>query len=397
MSFEIHCRYISSNQEGEINILLNDVSRIKLKEKQNAEFKYKTLFLSKVAHEFKNPLICISELINQSYESLPKKMSEEIDISKNLKQVKNLSNFLLILIKDLNYFSESLTGKLTVFEKNETDLLDLVCFSKHITKTLLQKSNKLVSVDIVINFDPQVPDKIVTDEWRLKQILINLLSNSVKFTLFGKIVLDISMEEIDNKSCIKFLVHDTGVGIKSENFESLFKPFQKDQYNKNNEMGSGLGLSICKEIASILGMGMNFQSKEGEGSTFWFHIPIVIKPIASKNNTLTPKKPVPKIFINTVVEDPQLKLNGISDSEGCSSASFNGTESNETREINNSPFRKPHGSTSYLYVSESERSEKRYDSCKTEENLKSVKSKLSSVNFYFFKIIINLFTISSPF
>ncbi len=67
INFEIYCRYKKTDEENELEILFNDITRIKMNEKQNAEFKYKSLFLSKVAHEFKNPLICITELINQSF------------------------------------------------------------------------------------------------------------------------------------------------------------------------------------------------------------------------------------------------------------------------------------------------------------------------------------------
>jgi signal transduction histidine kinase len=280
LSFEIHCRY---NKEEELEILFNDVSKTKIEEKQNAEFKYKTLFLSKVAHEFKNPLICIAELINQSLESLPKD-TEIIEIRKNLDQARSLSNFLQILIKDLNYFSEGNCGKISEHSLNETNILEVMSFCQSITNSLLQKSNKQDTVKLKINIDKNVPKKILTDEWRLKQILINLLSNSVKFTLFGEIQLFLYLENLDNVKYVKFLISDTGVGIKPDNFCRLFKPFNKDlnSNSKYNEFGSGLGLSLCKEISEKLGPGLKFDSKEGEGSSFWFHIPLLL-------NTNTPE------------------------------------------------------------------------------------------------------------
>jgi two-component sensor histidine kinase len=117
MNFEIHCRYNSSNPEAELEILYNDVTRTKTNEKHKAEYKYKTLFLSKVAHEFKNPLICISELIDQSIENLPMEVMVKNNISSNLKQIKALSSNLHILIKDLNFYSQSSLGCLTSFDR----------------------------------------------------------------------------------------------------------------------------------------------------------------------------------------------------------------------------------------------------------------------------------------
>jgi signal transduction histidine kinase len=275
ISYEIHCRYYKSGNEGELEILFNDVTRTKINEKQNAEFKYKTLFLSKVAHEFKNPLICITELINQSFDCFPY-MADEGNIKKILNktffQIKSLSNFLLIMVRDLNYFSECQLGKDAVLEKKETDLKEVINFCKDVAQSLLKRSGKSENVDLVIDIENDVPEKIMTDEWRLKQVIINLLSNAVKFTLFGQILLTISLEKQDEKYYVKFTVKDTGVGIKEEQQKNIFKPFQKG-LNKNNEMGSGLGLSIANEIASKLGTRLQFQSKTDNGSVFWFSIP----------------------------------------------------------------------------------------------------------------------------
>jgi signal transduction histidine kinase len=273
LSYEIHCRF--NKEEEELEILFNDVSKTKNEEKHNAEFKYKTLFLSKVAHEFKNPLICIAELINQSMECLPEK-TELIEVRENLEQARSLSDFLQILIKDLNYFSETNCGKITDHTLNETNIEEVMKFCENITNSLLKKSNKQDTVKLKVIIDKNVPKKILTDEWRLKQILINLLSNSVKFTIFGEIRLFICIENFDNLNYVKYLISDTGVGIRPDNFCKLFQPFNKDLNgnSKINEFGSGLGLSLCKDISEKLGPGLKFDSKEGEGSSFWFHTPL---------------------------------------------------------------------------------------------------------------------------
>lgn len=272
MNFEIHCRYNAFNPEAELEILFNDVTRAKLKEKNNAEYKYKTRFLSKVAHEFKNPLICISELIDQSVECLPKqgKILNTNNLSTNLKQIKALCSYLHILMKDLNFYSQSNQGRITTFEKQEISVNDLVDFCKNITNTLLVKSNKSKAIDLLINVDKDVPWKIVSDESRLKQLLVNLLSNAVKFTLYGHILLDVSYRKnkTDNLAFIKFMVKDTGVGIKADKLEDLLNSTMKDQEKK----GECFGLSISCEIAQKLGKGLQFKSQVDKGSNFWFLI-----------------------------------------------------------------------------------------------------------------------------
>lgn len=192
--YEVLCRHNFSDAEGSLEILFNDVTRVRQREKQNAEFKYKSLFLSKVAHEFKNPLICITELINQSCEILPRKAKRNQKIMSNLEQTKSLSNFMQILIKDLNYFSESQIGKTIEYTYKETDLFELLDFCDKIKNTLLLKSNKKEKIEFMIKRCENIPDKITTDESRLKQLLVNLLSNSVKFTLHGQIKLEICIE-----------------------------------------------------------------------------------------------------------------------------------------------------------------------------------------------------------
>lgn len=398
LSFEVYCRYLYSDNERVIEILMNDVSRTKLIEKHNAEFKYKTLFLSKVAHEFKNPLICIAELINQSYDSLPKELKEELEISKNFTQVKSLSNFLHILIKDLNYFSESQIGKIIQFEKNETDMKELILFTKHIATTLIQKANKIGKVEFTVNIDHLVPQKIITDEWRLKQVLVNLISNSIKFTMFGNIFFEIRLETIEDTNYIKFEVKDTGVGIKNKNFENLFKPFQKDLSNLNNELGSGLGLSICKEITSKIGLSLEFSSVEGVGSSFWLHIPVLVKTpnSYSKIKSLNSENVFPKISITNVEDEAiniqEINLKLVTESNKSRNSSFDGSEMTMTK-LYSEMMMKPKNSESHLSISES-RSIQRSDSNKNEDKSASVKSKFSKVQNLYIIYFINLFEYS---
>jgi signal transduction histidine kinase len=300
--FELNCRL---NQDH-LELLFNDVTRTKLIEKANDELKQKSLFFSKITHEFKNPLICVCELINQTYDMVSESETENKILFSNLDQIKSLANYLQILIKDFTHFSENQFGEITTFEEQETDLFSVVDFCKKICNSLLIKSNKNENIQCNFNIDKSVPKKIKTDEWRLKQILINLLSNSIKFTLLGKITLDVSLDEqldflksrSNQNNRIKFEVKDTGLGMKEDVFKDLSSPFKKvfcKEIKKQNQLGCGLGLSIANEIASKLGEGLECESKLGEGTTFWFYIPI--------KNELIVKEPEVSLLVIDDQED----------------------------------------------------------------------------------------------
>jgi signal transduction histidine kinase len=276
--YEVFYRYCKLNSEFEI--MFKDVTRSKNNEQKIADFKYKTVFLSKIAHEFKNPIVSMCELVEQSnddLERLKNKNTNEIKSSLKIKfnQLKSLSDFLLILIKDLNYFSEHSLEKNIIIEEKETEVQKIIEFSENITNSLLYKSYKYRNVKFQIELEGDVPDKINTDEWRLKQVLINLLSNAVKFTLNGKIQLKLFVEHIIfcGTSFLHFQVIDSGVGIKEDDQKKLFKPFQKGTHISDH-IGSGLGLFIAQEISSKLGTGLQLVSSTSNGSTFSFSIPI---------------------------------------------------------------------------------------------------------------------------
>ena len=230
----------------EIDFLFNDVTRTKIIETNNAEFKYKTIFLSKVAHEFKNPLICITELIDQIYDKFNNNtIEEDVDFKKNLTQIKAFSNYLLILVKDLDFFSQTQVGKSIVLEKKETSINEIMRFCNEIGNCLLRKFDKKDQLNIITTNSSSTPKHINTDEDRLKQVLVNLISNSIKFTQFGNVKLELTTDTINEISYIKFCVKDTGIGIKNELKETLFTPFTKGT-NYQNRFGAGLGHINCK-------------------------------------------------------------------------------------------------------------------------------------------------------
>jgi signal transduction histidine kinase len=260
---EIYGRCCSLNHTDKYEFIFNDVTRSKL----NAEFKYKNLFLSKIAHEFKNPLLCICELVNQIIEEI-KPIEKSLDI---LKQIKSISNYLIILVKDLDYFSQKNTGIIKTVENDNVDISELISFCQDIVMGLIRKVHKENFIKFQIYQDDNIPRQIYSDEIKLKQILVNLLSNSVKYTQSGIITLSLT----SHQDILKFKVNDSGKGISDQQRDKLFIPFA-NEFDKLNKVSSGLGLSIVKELTELLGSKIEFESQIGKGSAFWFEIPIAI-------------------------------------------------------------------------------------------------------------------------
>jgi signal transduction histidine kinase/CheY-like chemotaxis protein len=287
-NLEVFGRCYSSNHNAidKYEFIFNDITRSKQIEQKNAEFKYKTLFLSKIAHEFKNPLLCISELVDQVNDNLTKVtmevIKEEDNSSNILKKIKSLSNYLIILVKDMDYFSQKNTDK-KIEKKIDVDkvnLSELIKFCTDIVQALMKKSHKENNINFHVIRENTLPVHITTDEIKLKQILINILSNAVKYTSHGFINLRLTL----NDNNLGFQINDTGKGISDSQKENLFTPFS-NQFDKLNKYSSGLGLSIVKELLEILGSRIEFDSTVSRGSSFWFTLQLNENDLNNSNIT----------------------------------------------------------------------------------------------------------------
>jgi signal transduction histidine kinase len=269
VNFEVFCR---KRYENELEFLFNDVTRSRKIEQQNAKIKYRTLFLSKIAHEFKNPLIAIYELVENSKEQISKLcVGENSNINMTFNQIQAISNYLLILVKDLDFFSQSEMDKSVTIDKHPRPLKETVEFCTDVAGSLLARFGKAQSVVFKVIKDVDVPELLCTDHSRLKQILINLISNAIKFTNTGLVLLKINLENIEGEIFVKFLVKDTGIGLKEDQLYQLFNPYNKGK-GSCNDSGAGLGLCIVRDLIELLGGVIAFSSKLGEGTSFWFSL-----------------------------------------------------------------------------------------------------------------------------
>lgn len=281
------------SESNVLEFILNDITRIKEYEKKEFEVKMQNVFLTKIAHEFKNPLLCIQELINQIIENLQKifnkkEFNEAIYniISKNCHLATSFSEYLLLLIKDADYFLNNEYDQRIakpnhiIFEK--INISEFVNFCNDVAKVKifhLNKSNKIQYISFV---GKDVPQFIQTDSMKLKQIIINLLSNSIKYTDKGKIVFEISFDK--NSNSIKFSIEDTGIGIKDE-VQNIIKNRQNGKINSTT-----LGITIIKNLTQELGSEIHFKSISHKGTVFWFFLPLIseknINKLASFHDNL---------------------------------------------------------------------------------------------------------------
>ncbi|WP_458408649.1 PAS domain-containing sensor histidine kinase [Bacteroides congonensis] len=228
------------------------------KEKAEESNRLKSAFLANMSHEIRTPLNAIvgfSEMICQSQEEEEKQEFMKIISSNNI--------LLLQLIDDILDLSkiEAGTMEFTLAPTDINELMDGIC---------RQMQEKNPSPDVQIMFTEKAEQCILnTDRVRLSQVIINFTNNAMKFTPKGSIQMGYRIEE--EKGDIYFYVKDTGIGIPADKTDKVFERFVKlNSFIK----GTGLGLAICRIIVERLGGVIGVDSKEGEGSCFWFRIPI---------------------------------------------------------------------------------------------------------------------------
>jgi len=275
-------------ENGQVLLMVRDMTSYKsivyelekAKEEALKATESKSLFLASLSHEIRTPLssiIGISGILEET--DLTEDQREYVDV------ILISGNNLLSLINNILDFSKIEAGQIEL-EKVPFNLKQSV----YEVIRLLAIKVKETSNKINLRFDESVPDEIVGDVVRLKQILINLLNNALKFTKNGEI--DIVVQLFDNdesKLRIKFSVIDTGIGVAIDQRDKLFKSFsQADPSIARKYGGTGLGLAICKYFTTMMGGEIGVHSEPGKGSNFWFTAlfdhPDKGKPEPSSNN-----------------------------------------------------------------------------------------------------------------
>ncbi len=250
------------------------------KQKAEEASQTKSEFLANMSHESRTPMNAImgfSELLAEG--ELSNKQIEYVDV------ITRSSKHLLNVIDDILNISKIEAGKLDI-EMTRCSLEHLFAIIESMMKPrALEKG-----LQFEIRKDANLPANIYTDMDRLRQCLLNLANNAIKFTQKGHVYINVSLEDKTNQPYIRFEVEDTGIGIPPEKQEKIFESFtQADGTNSRKHGGTGLGLTITRELVRLLGGEITLTSQEGEGSIFSIVMPagleIAREPLLDKNTT----------------------------------------------------------------------------------------------------------------
>lgn len=261
-------RMVGTNEDITVKKRIEEALKMKyrqlkvLKQESENANKAKSLFLANMSHEIRTPLNGIVAAIQ-----LLQSTKLDAEQCKCVKMLKESADILVAIINDILDISKIEAGKVEL--NNEPfNLREMV---NSIYNNLLTAGNHK-GLEIGFYFDPEISTEVIGDELKLKQILINLISNAVKFTDEGYVSFRINrITDDDNFEKIQFKVKDSGIGIEDSYREKIFENFtQGDLTSSKKYMGTGLGLAISKQLALLMNGNICFESEVGQGSTFFF-------------------------------------------------------------------------------------------------------------------------------
>lgn len=234
----------------------------------------KSDFLANMSHEIRTPMNAVIGMAEMALrEDLPPAARDY------LHQIKSSGKALLTIINDILDFSKIESGKMDIIPV-EYEPMSIINDVSNIVITRLKEKN----VEFILDISPEIPHKLFGDNIRIKQVLLNIANNAVKFTSNGQVVIHMFHTVLsDDMINLCFSVEDTGIGIKKEDLGKLFKSFQQlDSKRNRNIEGTGLGLAISRQLMVLMNGELQVESEYEKGSTFSFSLPQkVVEPVNS--------------------------------------------------------------------------------------------------------------------
>lgn len=281
------------------------------KEAADAANRAKSEFLTKMSHELRTPMNAILGFTQVMKRDADLKLEQQ----KNLEIISRASEHLLTLINDVLEMSKIEAGRV----KLNAVSFDLYRLLNSLEEIFSLKTNETQKIKLIFQRISYVPQYIKADELKLRQVLINLLGNAIKFTQDGSIVLRVSTPNKDRNSFksispsstarLLFEVEDTGLGIAPEELTAIFEPFGQTEAGRNYQQGTGLGLPISRKFVQLMGGDITVSSTLGQGSIFKFDIQVSVTKSAAgrvdysdRRRAIALKSPE-KVYRILVVED----------------------------------------------------------------------------------------------
>ncbi len=243
----------------------------------------KSEFLATMSHEIRTPLNAVL-----GFTDLLLDRPHDVETQRQLGHVHEAGSALLRVVDDILDFSQIEAGRVEL-DPQPFVVRDLVDGTVSMIRTIAAKKQLRIGVEL----DPALPLQVIGDVGRVRQVLLNLLNNAIKFTPSGSVTLSVHRERADEGvAWLHFAVNDTGIGISQSQRDRLFRRFsQGDGSIRRHFGGSGLGLAICRRLVALMGGSIGLDSKPGQGSTLWFVLPLPRAPEESATADLAASAP----------------------------------------------------------------------------------------------------------